>query len=265
MAKIRHEEKIDVASMILNSWDNGKLINTKDIRKNNFPNSRLEGYRIQDNLRKLSSKKIFGWKIAASNVAGQKHIGVKSPLAGILFEDKKFNFSEKIPLLPNNMNVAEIEFIFKINKDLDLGKSGYTDNETLSIIEGLYSGIELPASRFKDFLNAGEALLIADNACANQFILGPKLSDSWKNKNLADQDVFIEVNNKYKASGSGKHVLGNPLKALKWLLNEFIKYKIQLKKGHFVASGTCTKPIAFKKGDILEANYGDLGNFNITI
>ena len=38
-----------------------------------------------------------------------------------------------------------------------------------------------------------------------------------------------------------------------------------LKKGHFVASGTCTKPIAFKKGDILEANYGDLGNFNITI
>ncbi len=213
----------------------------------------------------MSQKDIFGWKIAASNKAGQKHIGVSSPLLGVLLEEKKSDFNESINLLPNQMLVAEVEFIFKIKYDLDFTKTFYSNDDTFLMIESLYGGIELPDSRFMNFTKAGEINLIADNACANQFILGPKLSAEWKNKNLNDQKVFISVNNEIFEYGLGKNVLGSPILALNWLLNELLEFKIPLKKGHFVATGTVTKPIPIKKGDVVKADYSDLGNFQINL
>ena len=67
--------------------------------------------------------------------------------------------------------------------------------------------LELPDSRFLNFTKVGEANLIADNACANQFILGPKLSDDWKNKNLKDQS-FSSVNDEISEHG-WENVLGS--------------------------------------------------------
>ena len=163
------------------------------------------------------------------------------------------------------MLVAEVEFIFKMKHDLDFNKSNYSEQESLFIIESLYAGIELPDSRFLNFTKVGEANLIADNACANQFILGPKLSDDWKNKNLKDQKVSISVNDEISEHGLGENVLGSPILALKWLLNELLEFKIPLKKGHFVSTGTVTKPIPIKKGDIVKADYSDLGNFQISL
>ena len=62
----------------------------------------------------------------------------------------------------------------------------------------------MPDSRFLNFTKVGEANLIADNACASQFILGPKLSDNWRNKNLKDQKVSISVNDEISEYGLEK-------------------------------------------------------------
>ena len=58
---------------------------------------------------------------------------------------------------------------------------------------------------------------------------------------------------------------GNKIEALNWLLNEFLEHKIPLKSGHFIATGTVTKPIPIKKGDLVNADYSDLGNFEIIL
>ncbi len=256
---------MEFAKVIYKNWNNGTLI--KDINSMNeiTPKNKSESYAVQNNLIKLSQKGIFGWKVAASNKAGQEHIGVSAPLAGVLLKEKKFDYNETIDLLPNQMLVAEVEFIFKMKSDLDFSKSSYSKYDTLLIIDSLHGGIELPDSRYVNFTEAGETNLIADNACANQFILGPKLSNKWQNKNLHNHKVFISVNNETFEHGLGKNVLGSPVSALNWLLNEFLEFKIPLKKGHFVATGTVTKPIQIKKGDVVKADYSDLGNFQISL
>ena len=263
--EIKINNSLKLANIIFEHWSKGSLI--RDINSINEirPKNRSDGYEVQKNLSKLSKKGIFGWKIAASNKAGQEHIGVKSPLAGVLLEEKKFNYTQHISLLPNQMLVAEVEFIFEMRHDLDFNKPDYLEEDTVSIIENLYAGIELPDSRFLNFTEVGDANLIADNACANQFILGPKLSNDWKNKNLKNQKVRISVNDEISEYGLGENVLGSPIIALKWLLNEFLKFKIPLKKGHFVSTGTVTKPIPIKKGDIVKADYFDLGSFHISL
>ena len=262
---MKKDNEFKLANIIWNHWQNGTLIDDITAIDDIAPKDRTDGYKVQKYLNEFSSKDIFGWKIAASNKAGQEHIGARSPLAGVLLEEKKNNYNESIKLLPNQMLVAEVEFIFKMKHDLDFNKSNYSDQDTLSIIESLYAGIELPDSRFLNYTEVGEANLIADNACANQFILGPRLSDDWKNKNLKDQKVSISVNDEISEHGLGENVFGSPILALKWLLNELLEFKIPLKKDHFVSTGTVTKPIPIKKGDIVKADYSDLGNFQISL
>ena len=45
------------------------------------PATRAEGYRVQRHWQDQSSQPLAGWKIAATSIAGQKHIGVDGPLA----------------------------------------------------------------------------------------------------------------------------------------------------------------------------------------
>ncbi len=262
---MKKDNEFKLASIIWNHWQNGTLIDNITAIDDILPKDRTDGYKVQKYFNEFSNKDIFGWKIAASNKAGQEHIGAQSPLAGVLLEEKKNNYNETINLLPNQMLVAEVEFIFKMKHDLDFNKFNYSEQDTLLIIESLYAGIELPDSRFLNYTKVGEANLIADNACAHQFILGPKLSDDWRNRNIKDQKVLISVNDEISEYGLGENVLGSPILALKWLLNEFLEFKIPLKKDHFVSTGTVTKPIPIKKGDIVKADYSDLGNFQISL
>ena len=44
--------------------------------------------------------------------------------------------------------------------------------EVLDAVDTLHPAIEIPDSRFADYVKAGEAQLIADNACAHLFVLG---------------------------------------------------------------------------------------------
>ena len=46
------------------------------------PHDGAQGYAIQALLENASSKGLFGWKIAATSEAGQKHIDVAGPMAG---------------------------------------------------------------------------------------------------------------------------------------------------------------------------------------
>src|SRR5437762_10790244 len=46
------------------------------------PRDRIEAYAIQTAIEQYSTDSLFGWKIAATSKAGQKHINVDGPMAG---------------------------------------------------------------------------------------------------------------------------------------------------------------------------------------
>ena len=71
------------------------------------------------------------------------------------------------------MAVAEAEFVFRMARDMPPRAQAYSVDETMAAVGELCLGIEVPNSRFADFVTAGEAQLIADNACAHEFVLGP--------------------------------------------------------------------------------------------
>jgi len=53
------------------------------------PATREEGYAVQALLERHTDGPLFGWKIAATSEAGQKHINVAGPLAGRIMSDRR--------------------------------------------------------------------------------------------------------------------------------------------------------------------------------
>jgi 2-keto-4-pentenoate hydratase len=223
------------------------------------PATRAEGYAAQGDLVRLSGQRIVGWKIAATSVAGQKHIGVDGPLASALLENRVFESGTAIPLAGNIMKVAEAEFAFRFRRALPPRANDYSMEEVLDAVDSLHPAIEVPDSRYDNFAQVGAPQLIADFACACWFVLGSATRADWRKRDLVTHPVSAFINDRLAANGTGANVLGDPRIALTWIANELRVYGDGLRPGEFVTTGTCIIPAAIATGDHVKADFGDLG------
>ena len=179
------------------------------------PRTASEGYAVQSNLPLVSGRSVLGWKIAATSAVGQSHIQVSGPLAGRLLSGQVFEDGFDVSLKGNRMRVVEPEFAFMMGNDLPPRDIAYSHKEVLSAIESLHPALEIPDSRFVAFAQAGEAQLLADNACARHFVLGPAAPNNWREAELSKHPVkgsITRVGGKnWSRLGSGAAVLGDPL------------------------------------------------------
>jgi len=229
------------------------------------PATRAEGYAIQALLEKRSEWPLFGWKIAATSKAGQRHIGVDGPMAGRILRERTVAPGSEVSLKSNLMKVAEIEFAFRMGEDLRPRSAPYDVSEVLAAVRSLHPAIEIPDSRYNDFVTAGEAQLIADNACAHLFMLGEPASANWREIDLSAfpvQAVRARNGVEEHRAGVGSNVLGDPRVALTWIANELSGMGVTLKAGEVVTTGTCMVPIEVLPGDRVTADYGALGTIS---
>lgn len=227
------------------------------------PQDRVGGYAVQAELEKQSSAPLFGWKIAATSEAGQRHINVAGPMAGRILAETVIADGGVASMAGNAMSVAEPEFAFRMQADLPPRDTLYTVDEVLAAVGTLHPAIEIPDSRFADFTGAGEAQLIADNACAHLFVLGPAVTIDWRARDLVEEKPRISLRGE-QFIGHGKNVLGDPRVALAWLANELRGLGITLKAGQVVTTGTCHPPLPIKIGDRMEVDFGELGHVSVS-
>jgi 2-keto-4-pentenoate hydratase len=132
----------------------------------------------------------------------------------------------------------------------------------LDAVGTLHPAIEIPDSRFADFVSAGAAQIIADNACAHLFVLGPATTADWRTRDLIEEKPVIRLRDK-QYIGHGKNVLGDPRIALAWLVNELRQLGITLRAGQIVTTGTCHPPLPIQAGDFFDADFGVLGKVSV--
>lgn len=231
------------------------------------PRARAEGYAAQAQLPLVSGREVEGWKIAATSAVGQAHINVGGPLAGRLLSGQIIAAGGTVPSAGNRMRVAEPEMAFRMARDLPPRPEPYGVDEVLAAVASLHPALEVPDSRFADFTAAGEAQLLADNACARHFVPGPAAPDGWRALDLSAHAVQAHVTPAHDLAwsrhGTGAAVLGDPRIALTWLVNELSSLGIALQAGHYVTTGTCMVPLELKPGDAVVADFGALGQVSM--
>jgi 2-keto-4-pentenoate hydratase len=199
---------------------------------------------------------------AATSEAGQKHINVDGPMAGRILPETVIPDGGTAAMAGNEMRVVEPEFAFRMQADLPPRPVAYTVREVLDAVDTLHPAIEIPDSRFRDFVDAGAAQIIADNACAHLFVLGRPAKSDWRGLDLVEERPVVTLREK-QFTGYGKNVLGDPRIALTWLANELRQLGLTLRAGEVVTTGTCHPPLPIQSGDLFEADFGSLGRVSV--
>lgn len=261
-------EKLQQASdLLVQYWGEGRRMDAlpPPLR----PGSRAEAYRLQGLLERRSAAPLFGWKIAATSAAGQAHIGVDGPMAGRLMAERVVDNGGTLPLAGCALRVAEAEFAFRLARDLPPRAAPYEPAEAVDAVASLHPAIEIPGSRFTDPAAVGEVQLIADDACAHHFVLGPAADPAWRGIDLARHRVTAAVSGTVLggvvAEGTGEAVLGDPRLALAWIANELSALGVGLRAGQVVTTGTCIAPVAIAPGAMVRAHFGVLGSVSLRL
>lgn len=256
--RMKHEEHaLAAAQLLTGSWQRGEHIEglPADFR----PSSRAAGYAVQALWPQALGDTVAGWKIAATSKAGQDHIAVSGPIAGPVFTRHVHGDGAVVPLAANRMRVAECEIVFRFGRPLAPRAGGWRRDEVLAAVASLHPGIEAPDSRFLQFERAGEAQLIADGACTNDMIVGAPVAPDARVDSLPSLRVRARVSDGRTPEGVGSNVLGDPVEALVWLVNELGAAGRTLQAGQFVTTGACVPPIPVVPGQRVEADFGWIG------
>ena len=269
MGTLDHKAISAAASLLWRHWTAGTKFPQlpEDIR----PLDRSSGYAIQAAVAALSGQRVVGWKIAATSIVGQTHIGVDGPLAGRVLSGRITTVTrDRTPREPtsldgNGMRVAEAEFAFRLRGPLPSRERAYGVQEVLDAVESVHPAIEVPDSRYDDYARVGAPQLIADCACASWLIVGEPASMDWRPLDLASHTVATYLNDQPAATGVGSNVLRDPRLALTWLANEIRTYGQGLAAGDLITTGTCIDPVPIAPGDEFSVDFGELGALRVQL
>jgi 2-keto-4-pentenoate hydratase len=164
-----------------------------------------------------------------------------------------------VSLASNRMRVAECEIVFQFGQSIEPRQTGWSLQDILQTLASVHPGIEVPDSRFLKFETAGEASLIADCACSNDMVLGKGLKPDNRLQGLRDLQVKAQMRDGRHFEGVGTNVLGDPLEALRWFVNEITQSGQTIQEGQFVTTGACVVPIPVLPGQTIEADFGWMG------
>ena len=255
-------QRQSAADLIWGHWRAGTLLDA--LPADLAPQTRAQAYAVQALFERRSARPLFGWKIAATSLAGQKHIGVEGPLAGRILTENVIAEGAACDLTQCHMKFAEAEFAFVMGRDLPPRAAPYTQAEIMAVVASLHPAIEIPDSRFAQYEKRGALQLICDDACAHQFYLGAKSVAQWQDMDLstmvtAGRVLDAQGRLKLEWPGSGANVLGDPRIALTWLANELSAHGVPLKAGQAVTTGTCVPPMTVAPGETFVADLGPIG------
>ncbi len=218
-----------------------------------------EAYQVQminvDVMEKEGSK-IVGKKIGLTSKAMQEFLGVNEPDYGHLFDTMVWE--EDMPIKISSLLQPKIEAEIAFVLGEDLKGPGVTLADVLRATTGIMLSFEIVDSRVKDWKIKIQDT-IADNASSAGLILGSRLIPV-NEVNLKYIGLVMEKNGVIMETATGAAVMGHPALAVAWLANKMGSMGIVLKKGEIVLSGSFTKALEIKAGDVFLATFGDLGS-----
>ncbi len=226
------------------------------------PSSIEEAYAIQDALTAASGLAVAGYKVGATNANVQAKFGVDTPFSGRVFAPFVSASPSVIPRGAVNFYVIEAEFDFHMARGLPPRAAPYTREELREAVASVSPAIEVPDSRYEDWLTMTAADLVADNAIGAHLTVGAPAAGGLDH-DLAGQAVTVRVNGEVVSEGAGANVLGDPWEVMVWLANNLSSRGFGLEAGQVVTTGSAADVVSVSPGDTVVAEFGALGDATV--
>ena len=222
-----------------------------------------QGYALQDAFMGAWDEPIAGWKVGATAPRVQEIYGVDEPFYGPFYGPTTFASPARLNAQDFGHLCIESEFAFRFGSTLAARNSAYGREEILDAVEAVLPAFEIVSPRFDTLLQDRVALAAADCGMNGGFVLGEDCT-AWRELDLAAHRVCFTVDGEVKGEGTGANVLGHPFNVLDWLVNALSGRGLDLNAGEVVSTGTCTGFVYIERGQTAVADYGVLGEIEVT-
>ena len=204
-----------------------------------------------------------GYKVALTNPAAQRMLGVPYPVFGRLFTNRLHESGVTLPAADYVIRLIEVEIAFRMAADMPAIEGGHDRESVAGYVGSLYPAIELVEHHFAGLDRFTPESFAADIAIHSAWIHGAPVDD-WRGLDLAAQPTRLLVNGEERLTGSGGNVLGHPLEVVAWLANELPRYGLSLSRGDYVTTGVTTDEIyPVHAGERLSAEFPGIGRVEL--
>jgi 2-oxo-hept-3-ene-1,7-dioate hydratase len=234
-----------------------------------FPDMTLEdGYGIQSEwvkLERADGRSSRGWKIGLTSRAMQLASQITEPDFAPLMDDMFFDTGSDVPFERFIAPRVEVELAFILGKPL--AGPGVTLFEVLQATDYVSPALEIIDARIEQFDRDSKAPrkvfdTIADFAACAGVVLGgrPVKPDAV---DLRWVGALLYKNAVIEESGLAAAVLNHPATGVAWLANKIAPFGEALQAGDVILGGSFTRPTPALRGDVIQADYGPLGNISM--
>lgn len=225
-----------------------------------------DAYDIQqahvDEMQRAGLGAICGWKIGLTSARMQEMCGIDQPVAGAVLQSRLLAPGAGLSLSAYGHLGLEFEIAVRIGRDLPPDSAPFSDAAVIAAVDGVAAGVELVDDRRADYTQLDVLSLIADNS----WNAGVLLSDFVPlPPDLDDRQGVVRLNDAEIGRGSGKDVLGGPMKVLQWLSNHLSQRGRGLKEGDIVMTGSIVATQFPQPGDQYTFRIAGIGDLSLTV
>lgn len=226
-----------------------------------------DAYEIQKawmRLKLSEGRRVIGRKIGLTSRAMQKAMQIDEPDFGTLLDDMWFTDEQTISAAQFLDPRVEVELAFVLAEALDAGDLGDLGVEqVLDASDYVVPAIEIIAARshrIDPSTGLARTVLdtIADNAANAGILLGSNKMDPH-DTDLRWVSALLYRNGVIEETGVAAGVLDHPAQGIAWLARKLAAMGEQLEAGEIVLSGSFTRPVEVREGDVFLADFGPWG------
>jgi 2-oxo-hept-3-ene-1,7-dioate hydratase len=203
-----------------------------------------------------------GHKIGLTSRAMQQASRIDEPDYGTLLDDMFFEPGD-IPVDRLIAPRVEVELAFVLKRRLE--GDNISVDQVLQATEYVTPAIEIIDARIEQFDRHTKAMrrvqdTISDNAANAGIVLGGRKMHP-RELDLPWCGAILRQNGAVEETGLAAGVQGHPAIGVAWLAMKLAPWGECLQAGEVVLAGSFTRPVAAKRGDVFDADYGRLGRF----
>ena len=214
-----------------------------------------------------SDNRIVGYKAGLTNKALQERFGVANPVRGVLLEKMLLEDGAEVPFDFGARPVFEADLLVVV-KDAAIHQAR-THLDVLKSLSLVIPFIELPDLLVAEGEKMSGPLLVSLNVGARLGVVGKGIPvQATPEFGAALQKMRVTVANQGKeiASATGGAILGHPLNAVLWLVQDLERSGIRLKPGDRLSLGSFSQPVKPVPGMTISVRYEGLpGNPAVSV
>jgi 2-keto-4-pentenoate hydratase len=210
-----------------------------------LPPTLAAGYACQDAAITLWPSPVAGWKVGKVPDAWLVRVG-EERLVGPIFADAIHHFAPaqaaRFPVIDGGFAAIEAEFVFRIGRDAPAGKTVWSAEDALAMVDALRVGVELAGSPLPRINDLGPAVVVSDFGNNSGLVLGPDVPD-WRK--LLDRSEHLlrcsaAIDGVLVGEGRASDIAGGLIAALRFALARCAKRAMPLRAGQWVSTGAAT-------------------------